>query len=66
MLPLEPIYLDLALVVIAFLVAGTSMGVLGVENPPDCCAGPERRDASRDDTRRSRFSNFAFELVTGV
>ena len=66
MLPFEPIYLDLALVVIAFLVAGTSKGVLGVEDPPDCCAGPERRDASRDDTRRPRFFNFAFELVTGV
>ncbi len=66
MLPFEPIYLDLALVVIAFLVAGTSKGVLGVENPPDFCAGPKRRDAYRDDTRRSRFSNFAFELVTGV
>ena len=66
MLPFEPIYLDLALVVIAFLVVGTSKGVLGVENSHDRCAGPERRDASRDDTRRSRFSNCAFELVAGV
>lgn len=66
MLPFEPIYLDLALVVIAFLVAGTSKGVLGVKNPLDRCAGPKWRDASRDDTRRSRFSNFAFELVKGV
>lgn len=33
MLPFEPTYLNLALVVIAFLVAGTSKGVLGVGIP---------------------------------
>ena len=33
MLPFEPTYLNLALVVIAFLVAGASKGVLGVGIP---------------------------------
>ena len=33
MLPFEPTYLNLALVLIAFLIAGTSKGVLGVGIP---------------------------------